>query len=140
MNLRPPRPEHGALPSCATFRFDIITKLAFCAVRYPSHKNNSLDCFCSAECYIPIYLVFISVAPLRCFLSKNDTQSFFSAESSCATFRFDIITKLAFCAVRYPSHKNNSLDCFCSAECYIPICFSFTSVAPLRCFLSKNDT
>ena len=93
MNLRPPRPEHGALPSCATSRWFILRHAAhlrcflpaiqylivlpgrvlhpdlfifnlsfgitFGNPRYQVLSQNNTQLFCSAECYIPIFLYFV---------------------------------------------------------------------------------
>ena len=64
--------------------FNFVPNLAVCQVRYPSRKNNSQDCFFSAECYIPRYSNFmpnLMVCQVRYPSQKNNSQScFFSAE------------------------------------------------------------
>ena len=88
-----------------------------------SRKNNSPDCFFSAECYIPRYLVLLVgleahyVLPLRkryliVFFGRVKLRYIPIFSCQVENFRFQR------CATT--SRKNNSPDCFSSAECYIP--------------------
>ena len=97
MNLRPPRPEHGALPNCATFRFDCYLVFMCSAPTVLPLKKRYLIVFRIIASHLQaVHYILLSQncrSLFRCYfglvrLCLNDAlRKILSAESNCATFR-----------------------------------------------------
>ena len=103
MNLRPPRPEHGALPNCATFRFDCYLVFMCSAPTVLPLKKRYLIVFRIIASHLQaVHYILLSQncrSLFRCYfglvrLCLNDAlRKILSAESNCATFRYFIFKK-----------------------------------------------
>ncbi len=125
MNLRPPRPKRGTLPSCATSRYLILKFYqdnAPCSLTLPSPLTNDTQSFV----YIPIFNfeVLSRQRTLSAYATKSSHKRYSivcSAECYIPIFNFEVLPRqrtLSAYATK-SSHKRYSI--VCSAECYIPI-------------------
>ena len=127
MNLRPPRPEHGALPDCATSRhLFVIAKHSFCSGALPLSQIDTQS-ICSAECYIPTFTynrkTFVL---LGCATPSHKSILNRFVRQSATSRHLLIIAKHSFCSGALPLSQIDTQS-ICSAECYIPkffICFA----------------